>query len=130
MLRSWKGLLLCAPLLLAACSKDGEGPPPSTGGNNPPPVISGIVAVEDNKLLQFSPAAPGTIQGEVTLTGYQDEGSSSPPFVIDIDFRVNGVLYALMSDNRLYTVNTSTGAMTLVGPLGVDEGVIVRTFNW
>ncbi|WP_338873024.1 DUF4394 domain-containing protein [Spirosoma sp. SC4-14] len=63
-----------------------------------------------NNLVIFNPFAPGTPITKA-LTGL-------PPndMIYGIDFRpVNGQLYAISSSSRLYTINTSNGAATMVG---------------
>ena len=63
-------------------------------------------------LVSFNSAAPGTILSNVALSGMQPSET-----IRGIDFRPStGQLFALGSSSRLYTVNTTTGAATLVGP--------------
>ena len=63
-----------------------------------------------SNLLIFEPSNPaGYLQK--TLTGLQ-----SGEMILGIDFRpANGQLYAVTNQSRLYTINTSNGAATLVG---------------
>ncbi len=129
MTRAFKALLLCLPLVLVACDDDDETAPPANNGNNGGnvPGPASIVAIEDLSLLQFSVNSPGVIQAERIINGHVDDGS---PFVIGMDFRPStGALYVLFSDNRLYTVNTSTGAATEVAQLDVG-GSQIRTINF
>ncbi|MDQ3812835.1 MAG: DUF4394 domain-containing protein [Armatimonadota bacterium] len=90
---------------------------------NPPPTGSvTIYAVDSNRhLLTFSSATPGTITSDIALTGLQ---TSEVP--IAIDFRpsnrqlylvghIYGTSGAASNIDRLYTVNTTTGAVTQVG---------------
>jgi hypothetical protein len=67
-----------------------------------------------NQLLRIDSATPGTIQSTIGITGLQ--GGEN---ILGIDFRpANGTLYGLGSSNRLYTINTATGAATQVGSAG------------
>lgn len=67
-----------------------------------------------NQLLTINSATPGTISSTVGITGLQ-----SGENILGIDFRPeNLLLYALGSSNRLYTINTTTGAATQVGSAG------------
>jgi hypothetical protein len=77
------------------------------------PVNPVAYAVDDmNSLLIFDPTAtssPGIISKPIT-------GMASGESVVGLDFRpLNGQLYALGSSSRLYTINTSSGAATVVG---------------
>ena len=66
-----------------------------------------------NVLLFFDSATPGTTSS-VTVTGLVGGDT-----IRAIDRRpVNGVLYALGSGSRLYSINTATGAATQVGSDG------------
>ena len=67
-----------------------------------------------NALVMFDSAAPGTIIGSVSVSGL-----SNGQVFRGIDFRpVDGALYGVSSDSRLYTINTSTGAATAIGAPG------------
>ena len=65
-----------------------------------------------NNLISFDIATPGTLQSNVAITGLQ-AGEN----VLGIDFRpvFTKQLYALGSTSRLYTINLTTGAATVVG---------------
>ena len=68
----------------------------------------------NNSLVTFDSATPGTITRNTPISGL----SSGQTFT-GIDFRpVDGALYGLSSDSRLYTINTTTGAATAVGAAG------------
>lgn len=67
-----------------------------------------------NALVMFDSATPGTIIGSVSVSGL-----SNGQFFRGIDFRpVDGALYGVSSDSRLYTINASTGAATAIGAPG------------
>ncbi len=62
-------------------------------------------------LVSFDTGSPVAIQSGLAISGLQNNEQ-----IRGIDFRpANGVLYALGSFNNLYTINTSTGAASLVG---------------
>ncbi len=66
---------------------------------------------ESNKLIRFDTGLAGTLTANIAISGLQ-----SGETLHGIDFRPNGgTLYGLGSTNRLYTINTSTGAATQVG---------------
>jgi hypothetical protein len=79
-----------------------------------------------NAVLRFDSAAPGTILSTTAITGMQASET-----LLGIDFRpATGQLYGLGSTSRLYAIDTTTGAATLVGTgpfatalSGVDFGV-------
>ena len=65
-----------------------------------------------NSLVRFDSATPGTINSTVTVTGL-NAGAT----LRGIDFRpVDGLLYGVSSDSRLYTINLSSGAASVIGP--------------
>jgi hypothetical protein len=79
-----------------------------------------------NRIYRFDSATPGALtflNGGTAVPGLQVN-----EFLVAIDFRpvatnstaaaFNGVLYALSGSNRLYTINTTTGAATQVGVNG------------
>jgi hypothetical protein len=66
---------------------------------------------EQDVLLSWDTSSPGTIQNGVTITGL-----ASNETVQAIDFRpADNTLFAVGSHSRLYTINVTTGAATLVG---------------
>lgn len=77
----------------------------------------------NNNLLRFNSNMPEVIASTVAITGLQASEN-----VLAIDVRpLNGVLYALGSTGRLYTINTTTGAATQIGAgtftlTGIDYG--------
>jgi hypothetical protein len=65
----------------------------------------------NNTLLNFNPGTPGMINSSFPIKGLA-QGEN----VVGIDFRpANGVLYALTSASRIYTINPSTGLAAPVG---------------
>jgi len=66
--------------------------------------------------------------GAATPVGLVDNGDSD---MMAIQFAPNGILYAASwSTNSLYTVDTSTGARTLVGSLGMPGSVMDLAWDY
>ncbi|MER3496295.1 MAG: hypothetical protein C4320_05525 [Armatimonadota bacterium] len=66
----------------------------------------------DNQLITFGSATPSTLLSGSFISGL---GGGN---IVGIDFRpATGVLYGLATNSNLYTINLTTGAATLVGPL-------------
>ncbi len=75
-------------------------------------VVYGLTST--NSLARFDSATPGTINSTVAVTGL-NAGAS----LIGIDFRpVNGLLYGVSSDSRMYTINLTSGAASVIGSAG------------
>ena len=67
-----------------------------------------------NSLVRFDSATPGTINSSVAVTGL-----NSLATLRGIDFRpVDGLLYGVSSDSRLYTINLTSGVATGIGSAG------------
>lgn len=67
------------------------------------------VVVNGTTLLILNPDAPAPVSKNIT-------GTLSGEAIVGLDFRpANGQLYALGSSSRLYTINASNGAATVVG---------------
>lgn len=91
-------------VLLAACASMGEP--------EGQPRKELVFAVTDsNRLISFNAGQPRKILSAKALTGLQPSEA-----VLGIDYRVHrGVLYALGSTGRLYTIDVDTGAVKQVG---------------
>ncbi len=64
-----------------------------------------------NRLVSFRSSTPGTVSAPVQITGLQPNET-----LLGIDFRPATLqLYAIGSTNRIYTINTTSGAATQVG---------------
>jgi hypothetical protein len=75
-----------------------------------PPIIFGITST-GNQLITFNAARPEVILSSVVVSGLLNG-----EVIMAIDFRpANNQLYGLTSYNRVVTINTATGAATLVG---------------
>lgn len=97
--------VLAALLALAACvSVDApEGPPRKQ---------TVFAATAAGELLRFNAGQPSRVLARIDVTGL-DSGDR----LVGIDFRVaRGVLYALSARGRLYTLDTTSGQLTAVGP--------------
>ena len=78
-----------------------------------------------NQIVRFNSARPNTILSTLPITGLQTGEN-----VVAIDFRpATGQLYALGAPNRLYTINTATGAATFVAILSTFP-VSSNTINY
>ncbi len=77
-----------------------------------PDTIFGLTSV--GTLVSFKSLTPGQIETAVTITGLQ-----AGERIVGMDFRPSvfptATLYAVGSSNRLYIINTTTGAATQVG---------------
>ncbi|RZL68447.1 MAG: DUF4394 domain-containing protein [Variovorax sp.] len=77
-----------------------------------------LALTADNTLVAFDPKAPNTLTATTPITGLG--GGES---VVGMDFRPkDGLLYALTSAAKLYTIDPQTGASTLRAALVADPG--------
>lgn len=91
-------------------SKIGNLPSNITGLAIPTEPVAYAVS-NNNELLIFNPMAATPTVAVKTIAGIQTGET-----ILGIDFRpLNGQLYALGSTSRIYTINTSSGAATMVG---------------
>jgi hypothetical protein len=80
-----------------------------------------IVAVTTGaqRIQTFDSATPGTLTGDVVISGLQ--GTES---IVAIDRRPsNGRLYALTNNTRIYTVDSVSGTATFVAALSAPGGI-------
>jgi hypothetical protein len=104
-------ILLAAALATAACAtaeKEVEGPPRKE-------TLVGVT--ESHQLVRFNGGQPQKVTVVGTVSGMQSGES-----IIGIDYRVNrGILFALGSTGRIYTIDAKTAKATAVGgaPLAV-----------
>jgi len=79
---------------------------------------------ENNNLMSFSSSAPGTTLSSLAITGITNSINA-------IDFRpINNRLYALSSDNIIYTINAASGVATAVsGVLALTGTHFAFDFN-
>jgi len=94
-------------LFLISCDKDDE--------DKKPPIVKPAYAIsENNQLLTFDPETNANIV-RMAVTGLQSSEN-----IVGIDARpANGMLYAIGSNSRIYTINASTGAATFVAALSI-----------
>jgi outer membrane protein assembly factor BamB len=68
-----------------------------------------------NHLIRFNAGEPGKLLSQQPLVGMRDKET-----LLGIDYRVaKGWLYGLGSSGRLYRINTSNGAVTMIGSVPV-----------
>jgi uncharacterized repeat protein (TIGR01451 family) len=81
-----------------------------------------------NNLLRFDTTVPGTILSSTPITGLQ-AGEN----ILGMDFRPGAgghrELYAIGSTSRLYTIDTTTGAASLVAALAADPTDTTNPFT-
>ena len=83
---------------------------------NVPAKLAALALTADNRLVAFDPAAPNTLTATTPITGLQ-----AGDMVLGVDFRPkDGLLYALATGGRLYTVDPASGAATLRATLAAD----------
>jgi hypothetical protein len=76
-----------------------------------PRAESAYAITASNQLVSFNTGTPGMLAGKQAVSGLQPGER-----LLGIDVRpANGMLYALGSSGRLYTLNPATGAATQVG---------------
>lgn len=88
------------------------GSPAVTDITSRPPRSPRVVGLTStNRLVTFAPGAPDTLLTNVAITGLQ-----SGETIVGIDFRPStGELYGVGSTSRIYRLNSTTGAATVVG---------------
>jgi hypothetical protein len=95
-------------------------------GAGPAEAESLVGLTTSGNLVQFDSASPGTIGSSVTITGLQSGES-----LLGIDRRpANGLLYGLGSTSRLYTINTTSGVATAVGPTPFSPALTGTAFGF
>ncbi len=93
---------------------DNEGAAPAQG--------TLFVIDEAYRLVRFQASAPGTILSTVDITGVAPNQDSSPPLVTSMDFRPStGELYLYVDNRRVYRINTTSGAATLVATTSAGQ---------
>jgi hypothetical protein len=91
---------------LLSCEKEEE---------TKPQIMKPAYAIsESNQLLKFDP------ENDADIVSTAISGLQSGENIVGIDFRpANGMLYAIGSNSRIYTLNTTTGAATFVAALSM-----------
>ncbi|MGQ0801712.1 MAG: DUF4394 domain-containing protein [Pseudomarimonas sp.] len=93
----------------------------------PPPQATAVALTADNRLLTFAVSNPAVIQATVAVTGL-----NAGDTLVGIDVRpATGVLYALGSSGRIYTLNAQTGVATpgALVSVALDGGSYGIDFN-
>jgi len=100
-------LAVAFSLCLISCKKDKE--------ETKPMIMKPAYAVsESNQLLTFDP------ENNADIVRAPISGLQAGENIVGIDVRpANGMLYAIGSNSRIYTINTSNGAATFVATLSV-----------
>jgi hypothetical protein len=90
--------------------------PPATGPAN---ALGGVVAVTaSGKIISFQPTTPQKLCTSVASTGMQASET-----ILGIDTRpADGMIYAVGSTGRIYTLNATTGALTMKSTLTPNTG--------
>lgn len=116
-------LTVLAAAAVAGCNGDDFGVGVGIGTCTPDTTL--LAVTDTNKLITFKSTAPGILLTSVTLSGLGSAG------VAGIDARpASGAIYILSTDDKLYTVNTSTGVATQVGAAAVTGFTNVGGFNF
>ncbi len=107
-------------MLLSSCKDKIILPPPGPEGKP-------IYAVDvNNTLIRFGSLTPGTITQRVTISGLQIGEK-----ILGVDFRpVDKLLYALGSANRIYVLDTLSGAATQMGITAFNPALSGTTFGF
>jgi len=107
-------------VLLSACKDKITVPPPGPEGKP-------IYAIDvNNTLIRFGSMTPGTVTQRVTISGLQIGEK-----ILGIDFRpVDQQLYALGSTNRIYVLDTLSGAATQMGTTAFSPTLSGTTFGF
>lgn len=120
--RSLRGLPVpAAALLLAACATP-------TAPEGPPRKETVFAVTDAAELIQFNAGQPQRVLARMPL-----KGLAAGDTLVGIDYRVaRGVLFALSSGGRLYTLDTATGQLSPVGsgaPVALTGAAVGFDFN-
>lgn len=107
-------------MLLSSCKDKITVPPPGPEGKP-------IYAVDvNNTLIRFGSMTPGIVTQRATISGLQIGEK-----ILGIDFRpVDQQLYALGSTNRIYVLDTLSGAATQMGTTAFNPALSGTTFGF
>jgi hypothetical protein len=113
-------------MALAACGGSDDDAMPSL--TPPPPAMTAgdVFAITvSNKLVSFNREQPATIRTNVAVSGLQ-----AGETLVGIDFRpADGQLYAVGSNGRIYTINTTSGVATTKSTLAADAADTTEPFT-
>lgn len=117
-------LTVLAAMAAAGCNND-DFNAATAGLGSCTPETTLMAATDTGKLITFKSTAPGVALTSVTITGLGAAG------VAGLDARpANNVINLLSTDDKLYTVNTATGAATQVGAATLAGFTDVGGFNF
>ncbi|WP_051675990.1 DUF4394 domain-containing protein [Polaromonas glacialis] len=108
---------LLAAAALAACGGDDDNATPTPA---PVPVAVGdtVALTVSGNVLSFDRATPATLKGSIAVSGLRPDEK-----LVGLDMRpADGLLYALSSQARLYTLDAATGVATLKAALTAATG--------
>ncbi|MDB5886578.1 MAG: polymerase, partial [Polaromonas sp.] len=109
---------LLAAAALAACGGNGDddavaAPPPASVA-----VGDTVALTVSGSIVSFDRASPSTLKGSIAVTGLRADEK-----LVGLDVRpADGLLYALSSQARLFTVEAATGVATFKAALSAAAG--------
>jgi hypothetical protein len=107
-------------LVFGACNT------PSTPSSETPRGRTMYATTQDNRMTTFGSENPSTSAKTVSFTG-----TASGEVMVGLDFGPkDGKLYGISNQSRLYTVNTSTGAVTAVGSATFEPALTGSSFGF
>ncbi|WP_161554191.1 DUF4394 domain-containing protein [Stenotrophobium rhamnosiphilum] len=115
-------LTLLSATVLSGCDGDAD----VVGVGDCVPAANLLAVTEDDRLIKFSSADPSVQISSFAVTGL---GAAK---VVGLDVRpATGATFILADNNRVYTVDPTTGAATIVGAAAVTSvGADVGGFNF
>ncbi|MET1115703.1 MAG: DUF4394 domain-containing protein, partial [Comamonas sp.] len=104
--------VMSAVFALAACG--GSGDDNDGAADQPVTTLGNTIAVTaSGRVISFDRAAPGALTSNVLLSGL-----TRGEFLVGFDVRpADGLIYAVSSTNRIYTLDAKTGALTFKSTL-------------
>jgi len=104
--------VMSAVFALAACGGGGDDTPPA-----PPEVTLGntIAVTASGRVISFDRATPGALSSNAALSGL-----ATGETLVGIDVRpADGLIYAVSSTSRIYTLDAKTGALSFKSTLSI-----------
>jgi hypothetical protein len=110
--------LAALALAFGACANTPTQPTPGQGTASPQGRTM-YATTQDNKLAKFGSDNPSTSATTIAFSGM-----ASGETMLGLDFGPkDGLLYGVSNQNRLFTINTTTAAVTLVGSGAFTPGI-------
>lgn len=114
-----------AAAVLAACGGGNSNDNAAAPVQAPASVGDTVVLTASGKLVSFNRTAPATVVGSAAPVGLP-VGET----LLGIDYRpADGLLYALSSAGKLYTIDASTGSVTVKSTLSADPADATAPFT-